>query len=516
MAIVESQGESIGRRSITAMLWGAGGSALRIGLQVLAQIILARILGPELYGVFAVALVIVLLSSLFADVGLAYGLIQKATVSDDDIRFVFTWQVAMGLAATVVVLVAAPWLAQLYDDPGLVPVIQLLAASCFINASAATSGALLRRELDFKSLNVAAVVSYGIGFFLVGIPLAWIGAGVMSLVAAYLVQAAIMAVMLYWRVRHSVTPLFWQPGAPAMLSFGGTVLATNLLNWVMNGIDRAIVGTWLGLQAAGLYATAYNLISAPLMTVLALLQSVFYSASSKVQDDPERMRRGLSALFGAVTLFLAPVFAGVAVAADAIVHTLYGPKWAGAGSVLAPLALAMPVYLLMGLAIPVLWASGATRKEFQLQLPIAAIWIGALWLVARTGSLTLLSWAVLGLFAIRALVLVGATLRAVNMPAGDAWRVMLPGIGVTMVVGMATLLADRMARGWSSDEAILLLIDIAVSAVAMAAGLRIFGRWIDDAVLDLLRQTAGRLPGKWGMELLRLLLGIRPADAAGQ
>ncbi len=492
------------------MLWGTGGSVLRILLQVVSQIVLARLLGPELYGLFAVALVVVLLSSLFADVGLAYGLIQKPTVSTDDIRFVSTWQIVMGLVMTVVVLLAAPWVASAYSDPRLLPAVAVLSLSCLINASAATSGALLRRDLDFKTLNIAAVVSYAIGFFAVGIPMAWAGSGVMSLVAAYLTQASVMAAIQYWRTRHAVRPLFWQPDAPAMLDFGATVLATNLLNWAMNGIDRAIVGSWLSLSAAGLYATAYNLIYTPLMTVLALLQSVFYSASSKVQDDPAQLRRGLTALFGAVAMFIAPVFAGMAAVGETIILAFYGTKWAGGGTVLTPLSLAMPVYLAMGLAIPVLWASGATRKEFLLQLPVAIVWVAVLWAVARMGSLTALSWAVFALFLVRATVIIGATLRQVGLAPSAVFAACRPGLAITVFVGAAAWATDRGFTNLAhiTHPQFLLALDVAVCGLALAIGLRLFGRMLGDELRQLLHQLADRLPGGHGPRLLRLLMRI--------
>ncbi len=511
MTTVSSDPGGLGHRSITALLWGTGGSVVRIGLQIGAQIVLARILGPELYGAFAVALVAVMLSSLFADVGLAYGLIQKPTVSQDDIRFVFTWQVLLGLTMTLLLWLSAPLVANLSGNPRLADVVAMLAPSCLINSASATSGALLRREMDFKTLNIAAVVSYAVGFLLFAIPMALAGAGVASLVAGFMVQAVVMGAIQYWRSRHAVTPLLWQPGAPGILSFGLTVLATNVVNWAMSSIDRAIVGSTMGLAAAGLYSTAYNLISAPLLTALSLLQSVFYSASARLQDDREQLRRGLRALFGAVTLFCAPIFGGVATSAETIFLTLYGERWVGGGDVLAPLALAMPAYLLMGLATPVLWASGATRKEFQLQVPIAIGWIAVLWVVGQTGSLLVLSWAVCLLFHVRAAVVIGATLKAIGMAPAKLARSCRAGLAVTAIVmasGGATniLLAPRLGHG-----PLLLLIDVMVCAAAMLIGLRMMGGAVERDVGMLLGQVADRVPGRTAHRALALMLG--PARA---
>lgn len=505
--------ESLGRRSVTAMLWGTGGAVVRIGLQIVSQIVLARLLGPELFGLFAVALVVVLLTGLFADVGLAYGLIQKPTVSEADIRFVVTWQALLGLVVSLLLLLAAPAIAALYGDPRVAAVVTLLAPACLINSAAATSGALLRREMDFKTLNIAAVASYAIGYFVVAIPMALAGAGVAALVIAYLVQSVVLVAVQYARCQHALRPLLWHEGAPGMLSFGLTVLATNLVNWAMAGIDRVIAGAALGVPAAGLYATACNLIGTPLLTALSLLQSIFYSASAKVQDDKAQLGRGLVTLFGTVLLFIAPVFAGVASAAETIFVALYGPRWSGGGTVLAPLALAMPAQLLMGLATPVLWASGATRRELEIQIPIAAAWIAVLWLVAQWGSLAVLSWAVCLLFYVRAGVIVRATLAAVDLAPGRLLEASYPGLVVTCLVAIAGLASDRGLADLAGPGLTLLALDIAACAIVFLIAIRLVRRRVGDEVVRLLSQLAQRLPGDAGERALRLMLGRRDRPA---
>jgi lipopolysaccharide exporter len=509
MAEAHGDRDSLGRRSITATLWGAGGGVLRIVLQIISQIVLARILGPELYGVFAIALVIVLLSGLFADVGLAYGLIQKRTVSEEDIRFVFTWQVILGVSVSTLLWLGAPYVGTLYGDPRVVPVVAMLAPTCLISCVSSAAGALLRREMDFRTLNIAAVVSYAVGYFLVAIPLALAGAGVTALTAGFLVQAILYGAILYAKLRHPVRPLLWQSGAPAMLGFGLTVLATNLVNWAMAGVDRAIVGASLGMAPAGLYATAYNLISTPAVTLLSLLQSVFYSASAKVQDDRKQLGRGLSTLLGTVMLFAAPVFAGVAAASETIIVSLYGIRWEGGGDVLAPLSLAMIAQMVMGLSTPVLWASGATRRELELQIPIAVVWVVGLWLVAQNGSLIVLAWCVAGLFFIRAAVLIGATLRAIEMPFADLAARCRAGLWLSLIVGFAGLAMDRWLGARVGQGVWLLIADVLACGVAMLVGMRLLHATVDDDIRHLLSALASKVPGDNGHRLLRTLIPMR-------
>src|SRR6218665_3231074 len=276
---------SLGARSMSVVFWGAGGSAVRLLMQIATQIVLARLLGPTEYGVFAVGSIVISFSGFFSDIGLAYGLIQKREVSDRDVRFVFTWQIVMGLLVSIAVAWGAGPVAIFFGEPRAEPVVRALAVICLINALAAPAGNLLKRALDFKTQQLAFLISYLIGYVLVGIPMALSGFKVWALVAAWLTQSSINGLLLYFATRHAVKPLLWYEQARTQGAYGGTVLATNLLNWTIGSIDRVIVGRVLPNQSMGLYATTYNLLYNPTASVLGVLQPVFFSASARAAED---------------------------------------------------------------------------------------------------------------------------------------------------------------------------------------------------------------------------------------
>jgi lipopolysaccharide exporter len=505
MATGGAASSDLGRRSITAVLWGAGATVLRIGVQVVSQIVLARILGPDQYGLFAAALVAVFFSSFFSDVGLSYGLIQRKDVDDRDIRFVFTWQMILGLLVTGLLYAAAPLLAGFFEDARLEPILRWLSLSCLINSTGATASALLKRDLDFKTLNLGTLVSYGLGFFVVGIPMALAGAQVEALVAAFLVQAAASQAISFWRRPHPIRPLLWYPDAVGALRFGGTVLITNLLNWVMSSIDRVIIGRTFTMSAVGLYSTVYNLINMPAMTAIGLVQSVLYSASSRVQDDRARLQAGFVTMFSAMAVFGGAVFCAVAAIAPTFVLALYGSKWTDAAPLVVPLALAMPIYLMMGMAIPALWASGNARLEFRLQVPVAAAWAVFVLLLARLGSLELMAWGVTAMFALRAALIVGATLRVIALPATAVMRPIATGLLVSGVVSACVALADRLARAVVDLPVAWLVADMVAGALALAVALRMFRWLLDPQLRSLLGRLAERLPARVGRPVSRWL-----------
>lgn len=479
-------------RSLQALAWGAGGALLRLLLQLGAQIVLARLLGPQQYGLFAIGAIVVGFAGFFADIGLAYGLIQKASLSAADLRFVVTWQALLGTAVTAALYGGAGALAAFFGEPGAAPVLQWLAPLCLLNALAAPSLNLLRRGLDFRRIQLAQTLSYALGYGLLGLPLALLGAQVWALVAAWTAQAGINLVLLYRATGHPLRPLFWHPAARAQWTFGLAVLGSNLVNWVINNIDRVIVGQGFGSREVGLYASAANLVYSPSAAALGVVQPVFLAAASRLADDAARIARAYQAMLGLLAALLLPLALVVAIAAEPLLLLLFGPAWQAAAAVCTPLALAMPLFMLWGLSTPLLWAAGKPTHEFRLQLPLALLWAGVCVLAARV-SVPTVAWCVLGLSGLRCALVVVAALRLQRLRLAELWAGLAGGLALSLAVA-AVLLPVALASqahspGWRCAA-------LAGSAIATWAALvRLWPALLSPALrLWLARALAGRWP----------------------
>src|SRR5882762_4235577 len=191
-----SESASLSQRSISAVFWGASGSAVQLALQFGVQVVLARLLGPEQYGLFAMVLVVISLSGYFLT-SVGFGLIQKRTVTDEDVRFVNFWQLSVGAAVATAVFLLADPAAGFFSEPRVAPLIRAMSIVCLLQAAAAPSANLLTRDLDFKSIYLAGIASYAVGYGLVGIPLAISGYGVNALVMAFITQTLVSLALLY-------------------------------------------------------------------------------------------------------------------------------------------------------------------------------------------------------------------------------------------------------------------------------------------------------------------------------
>ena len=487
-----SEAADLSQRSISAALWGASGSAAQLALQLGIQVILARLLGPEQYGLFAMAAVVILLSTFFT-ISLAYGLIQKRTVTDEDVRFVNFWQLSVGAAVAIAAFLLADPAAGFFNEPRVAPLIRAMSIVCLLQAAAGPSANLLTRDLDFKSIYLAGIASYAVGYGLVGIPLAISGYGVNALVMAFITQTLLSLALLYGCKRHVLGFVTWHRDAYALWSYGFTVFATNINNCVLLHLSRVVVGRLFPSAAMGLYAISYNLVLQLAGAVIGTVQPPLFSASSRVQDDVARLRAVFLKLLAATTLLAAPIFVGMAVVPDTLMLALYGQEWGESAPLLRPFALAMPFFLATAIGTPMLWTSGRTTQEVKLQLPIAfALAVAAY--VAAQHSLAAVAWAVLGIFVLRFIVITTAACVALDVRVRDIATAFRAGVAVTVLVAGAIALVDGLALRMTGQRPVVLALDVATGAVAQAMALRLFRPWFSLEVLSLFEMLLARLP----------------------
>lgn len=412
----------LARQSVSAAKWGLVASLGKFALQLLVNIAIARLLGPESYGLFALATIGLLVATFMSEVGLGWSLMQKPQIDDRVIRFVFTWQCLSGLAGLLLMVLGAELMAEWLRDPRLAPVMHWLGLCCLFNGMASTATNLLRRELRFKALAKIQLLSYVLAYGLVGLPLAAWGQGVWALVAAWVVQSA-LGVLLSYRARpHALRPLLRIERPREFIDVGATVLLTNLCNWALTNIDRLLLGRLAGAHSTGLYAVGYNLATVPNGLLISALQPAFLASGARLQDDLPRMAKGYLEVQSFIWIVLAPLFALLALSGPQVIAVLYGDRWAESGPVFSALALAMPAYLACALSTPVLWNTGRKWLEVGLQLPLLALAVPALvwacgqgvaWVALVAAAVFWLRYGLMLLPAARALRLGGTALAGV-------------------------------------------------------------------------------------------------------
>ena len=325
----DKQNQSITSESLSSLKWNYLGRLISLSLQFAIGIVLARLLGPEPFGLVAIALFVQGLGNLFAEGGLGSALIQSQNISEYDIRSVFSTQVLIGIVITGVVNVMAPLLSAFFNEPNATPVIMMVALSFTIQTIGQTSNALIRRNFEFKKIQIISLVSYSIGYLGLGLPLANLDYGVWSLVAAQLSQVSINALVTYFSHRHPMLPMV-SPKNCRFLRFGAAITLNNITSWGLGCIDTAIIGHFFEAATLGIYNRAFNLVNMPMHAVVSSAQSVLLSGHAKTQDNSALVKRTYIVSVGIMALIFLPMYAAIAAVADSVVLGIYGEKWAEA------------------------------------------------------------------------------------------------------------------------------------------------------------------------------------------
>lgn len=426
---------SLGRRGSRAALWNNAGNVFRLLLQFITGIALARMLGPEAFGLVAIALFLIGLGQLFSDLGFSTAIIQSPTLADEDVDFLFTVQICIGALMTAAVVASALPLAHFFDEPRAADVVRALAPLFLLRAVGLTASALLMRDLNLRAVQIGTIAGYGIGYLVIGLPLAQAGFGVWSLVVAQLVQAAVTSIVALSQVGRPLR-LRVRPRARSLFRFGSTSLVGNLGSWILATADAALVGHMAGAIPLGLYNRAQNLASTPAGAAISGLQVVVLGMASRAQANPNQLRRVVLSGLALVLLLVGPVLLAVACVPETVILAVFGSQWSAAAPLLRPLSLAMIVHALVAILGPALVGAGLVRREAALQWTTVLIMLPLLFLASRV-SVEAVAWALLTGYCARLALMTHAVHRLV--PLGP--RGLMSAIGPVAVVALAAALA---------------------------------------------------------------------------
>lgn len=303
--------------------------AAKFFLRVAGLAIMARLVAPGDYGVFAMVATLTGLLALLKDAGLTKATVQSRTITHEDISTLFWVNVAIGTALAAATAALAPVLAWFYGDPRIIAPVAAMGFSFFFSSFSIQHTALLQRQMRFKTLETIGVASqFAGGAAMIGS--AYFGAGYWSLVLNVLVLRAANTVM-------TLAVAGWRPGAPsraagsaAMLRFGRDLSGYNFVSYLQRNLDNILIGRYCSALDLGLYAKAYGLLRMPIMQIQEPISAVVVPALSRLQDDPKRYRGYFLKATKAVVFVGMPLVAFTAIASREILLLLLGERWLGA------------------------------------------------------------------------------------------------------------------------------------------------------------------------------------------
>jgi O-antigen/teichoic acid export membrane protein len=373
--ILENSMQDLKERTVRGALARICSQAANFLLRFGSLVVLARLLEPKDFGLVGMVTAFTGVLNLFRDFGLSAAGVQRRTVTNEQMSTLFWVNILVGALIAIVSAALAPALAAFYHEPRLIPVAAVLAAGFLFNAAGVQQSVRLQRQMRFTAMAVINIVSLTVATA-IGIVGAKAGYGYWALVAMT-VAAPLIGTIGFWVATG------WIPGMPhrgvgirSMMRFGTALTLNGLIIYVASNFEKVLLGRFWGVDAIGIYGRAYQLVNIPTDNLNSAVGEVAFSALSRLQDDPARLKTYFLKGYAAVVAMTLPITIAFALFADDIVLALLGPKWKDAGALLRLLA---PTTFVFAVANPLNWlrmAIGLVRRGVKMALVIAPLMIG--------------------------------------------------------------------------------------------------------------------------------------------
>lgn len=328
-AIEAEPAQKLRARTVSGVSWSVFSQVLKQGFTFAISLVVARILGPSIYGLVGMVTVFTNFAALFSELGFGPAIIQRKELEAKHLNAAFWSTVVTGLLLTLLMAGLSPVIAKFYDKPVLAPLSAVVALQFLLSACNVVQIALLTRQMRFRQLafiDVTATVVAGT----LGLCMALKGAGPWSLVAQSLGNAFISVVLAWitsnWRPSFG----FQMSACRDLLKFSGYLVGFNIVNYWARNLDALLVGRVIGATALGFYTRAYSLMLLPLSQVSFILGKVMFPALSSIQHDKERVKRAYLKAISLIAFVTFPMMIGLFVVSDSFINALLGEKWAGA------------------------------------------------------------------------------------------------------------------------------------------------------------------------------------------
>lgn len=462
---------SLGGQVRRGIAWSAMNNlALRLGTLALG-IVLARLLTPEEFGVYAVALTVQAVLMTLTDLGLSADIVRSrnpARIAPT----IATFALVAGVLMTLAMATSAHAVAALLGSPGAGDVIVVLSFTLLLGGAGVVPYAMLLRRFQQKKLFLISAIDFMFGTA-VTLTFLLTGWGVMALaigrVSAQSVTLVLQFVLSGERPRFSISRRVVRP----VLAFGLPIAGANLLSWALLNIDTVVISRIAGPVALGFYVLAFNISSWPMTALGQVVRSVALPGFSRTAAT-----RGDSSLATATALTWAvalPAGAFLALLSAPLIVFVYGGRWAAAAPVLAALGVFGALRTVFDLCAAYLLARGASRP---------VLWIQVAWFVLLVPATVLgtIWWGIVGAglahVAVAVAIVLPAYLFAAARAGADIRAVLRSGWQPIAAMAPAAVVAYLVSSQFGSAGWSLLAGGLSGGAVYGA----IMYRWIRNRI----------------------------------
>lgn len=356
---------SLKAKTVSGFKWLVVNNVLQRVISVATFAVLARILEPSTFGLFAMAFIAIDGLSLFKSFGLDGGIIQKKDAPEKAYHTAFFIIAAMGSLLALICFALAPLIGAFFSNGELGSIVRALGVVFIVSGFGRVPSAILTRHLRFRLISIVALVGAIVNsVFAILFALMW--QNVWSLVGAYVIRHSTMAVLSWYFSGYRLKREFDWGLAGELFGFGKFLIGLSALSYLWGNISNMVIGKLLGVAAVGYYTLAANIGNFINSHFTNVISRVMFPAYSALQNDRESVAHAYLKVVKFVMMLTLPYSVALICLAQEFTLTIYGEKWLSIVPVMRFLGfvqMAAPIYFT---GSPVFQGCGRPDYDFKL------------------------------------------------------------------------------------------------------------------------------------------------------
>jgi O-antigen/teichoic acid export membrane protein len=431
---------SLKARAIQGIFWTFGQQFVTQIIQFIVQIILARVLMPEEFGVIGVLAVFMALGNSLVDSGMSSSLIRTQDVEDRDFSSVFVINITVSVFVYLILFFTSQLIANFFNQPILSDIVKVYCLSFIIRAISSIQYIRLTILMDFKTQTTLRLPALAISSA-VGLVLAYRGYGVWSLVYMHLANVTLESILIWFQVKWRPSFILDWNRLKCHFNFGYKLTLSGIIDTLYSNIYYIIIGKYFSIAQLGFYIRAQSLRQLPVSNISSALNQVTYPLFSSIQNDNVRLKNVYKRLMQQVLYWIAPILVIAGVLGEPLFRFLMTEKWLPAVPYFQILCLGGIMYPLHAYNLNILNVKG--RSDLFLKLEIvkkALITIG--FLIAIPFGIYGLLWMQFVLTILAFFINTYFSGIMINYSMLEQVKDVLPILGLAGIIGILVFLVD--------------------------------------------------------------------------
>ncbi len=437
--------------------WAAASNLVMRFASIAVTALLARLLSPEDFGTFAIALAVFLIVGSLAELGMGSAVARSADEPEEIAPTVASISIGLSLALAALMFLGADQLATWLGEPAAAGPLRVLSISLALTGVFTVPGAQLVREFRQDRVFLATVVGFVVANPIL-VVLALQGGGATAFAWSRVIGQLAGGLVMVWSTSRHYRPGWHAPAVRGLVAFGLPLSIANLVNWSLLNADYLIIGRLADAALVGVYMIAFNLANWSTALMGSVLNTVVVPAFGRVSGDRDELGSALVRATRLVALVAFPVAAMSLVLAGPLIEVIFGSRWSAAAPVLTVLAVYGALYSFSLLYANVLVATGATTRLLLIQVAWVLVLAPGIVIGFRTGGLVGAAWAHVVTIAMVAVpAYVWASLRATGQSLTTLATASARPLGAAALAGAATWVASWVVT-WAVESSVLTLM----------------------------------------------------------